>query len=372
MTSGLGKSALLVTFAVIGFSGCKNAPYCEALGACGGDLLKGAPNNASGLPSREWAINNIGNPRTDICEDQLELPATPLALVRQPPVPANVRPPDNVTADWCSNIVFKPDGSLAQFLVWSPPVPVKVGRLDMSADPDSNYRGSYAMQFTFEQPFSISISETCLTSQGIRVACPVVGRQIGAFLAPEANIYDFRCYDPADGEGGCQCDYDLTFIGGPNGRWYSGQGNTTINFFDDSYAPPATADYCLNGNGSLDLTGHAGTDLFNEKTLRTMHLSPPACTDGIKDGDETGVDCGGSCNACAQCANGLTGVDCTCTDGVKDGDETGIDCGGSCLGVLCDPSPSDPNNIKAACADGKQEKWEEGVDCGGPCKSLCN
>lgn len=46
---------------------------------------------------------------------------------------------------------------------------------------------------------------------------------------------------------------------------------------------------------------------------------PATCTDGIQNGDETGVDCGGDCAACA-----------TCTDGIQNGDETGVDCGGSC------------------------------------------
>lgn len=47
--------------------------------------------------------------------------------------------------------------------------------------------------------------------------------------------------------------------------------------------------------------------------------SSASCFDGIKNGDETGVDCGGSCVACP-----------TCDDGIQNGDETGIDCGGSC------------------------------------------
>ena len=48
----------------------------------------------------------------------------------------------------------------------------------------------------------------------------------------------------------------------------------------------------------------------------------PTCTDGIQNGDETGVDCGGS--SCSPCT-----VAPTCTDGIQNGDETGIDCGGS-------------------------------------------
>lgn len=43
----------------------------------------------------------------------------------------------------------------------------------------------------------------------------------------------------------------------------------------------------------------------------------PTCTDGIQNGDETGVDCGGSCAACP-----------TCTDGIMNGEEEGVDCGG--------------------------------------------
>ncbi len=52
-----------------------------------------------------------------------------------------------------------------------------------------------------------------------------------------------------------------------------------------------------------------------------------SCFNGIQDGDETGVDCGGSCVPCA-----------TCDDGIKNGQETGIDCGGPdcepCTGIV--------------------------------------
>ncbi|KAH8739746.1 gigantic extracellular protein [Cryptosporidium ryanae] len=50
-----------------------------------------------------------------------------------------------------------------------------------------------------------------------------------------------------------------------------------------------------------------------------MRCSPPTCDDGIQNGDESGIDCGGSCeNHCRSCF-----------DGVKNGDETGVDCGGT-------------------------------------------
>ncbi len=55
--------------------------------------------------------------------------------------------------------------------------------------------------------------------------------------------------------------------------------------------------------------------------------SAPAdeCHDRVRDGDETGVDCGGSCGACPV-------ANPTCSDGVRDGLETDVDCGWNCGG----------------------------------------
>lgn len=59
----------------------------------------------------------------------------------------------------------------------------------------------------------------------------------------------------------------------------------------------------------------------------TSRTGNAACFNGVQDGDETGVDCGGSCLPCP-----------TCDDGVKNGDEDGIDCGGTacapCEGLI--------------------------------------
>jgi len=70
----------------------------------------------------------------------------------------------------------------------------------------------------------------------------------------------------------------------------------------------------------------------------------PTCDDGVQNGDETGIDCGGDCLACP-----------TCSDGIQNGDETGIDCGGT----ICD--------ICETCDDGIQNGTETGIDCGGEC-----
>ena len=68
----------------------------------------------------------------------------------------------------------------------------------------------------------------------------------------------------------------------------------------------------------------------------------PQCTDQIRNGDETGLDCGGGCGRCnlgegcrvdADCDGLCVGGVCTppvCENGVKDPGETDVDCGGGC------------------------------------------
>lgn len=78
--------------------------------------------------------------------------------------------------------------------------------------------------------------------------------------------------------------------------------------------------------------------------------SGPTCSDGVQNGNETGIDCGGSnCDPCVSC-----------NDGIQNGSETGVDCGGS----NCAPCVS--------CNDGIQNGNETGIDCGGSDCAPCN
>jgi hypothetical protein len=122
----------------------------------------------------------------------------------------------------------------------------------------------------------------------------------------------------------------------------------------------------------------------------------PTCTDGLKNGSETDVDCGGSvCGKCADdkgCANGsdceskvCTGGTCiapSCSDTVKNGAETDADCGGGmcgacavdkgcvvdgdCLGGVCMGG-----KCAATCTDGVKDGDESDVDCGGATCGKC-
>ncbi len=120
---------------------------------------------------------------------------------------------------------------------------------------------------------------------------------------------------------------------------------------------------------------------------------PPPCTNGVKDGDETDVDCGGQCTHCAAGAACAVDADCaskacdpiartcmtfTCADGRMDGDETDVDCGGSCgmcpLGATCAVDYDCASNacdafsfrcVADQCVDNRKEGLETDVDCGG-------
>ena len=121
------------------------------------------------------------------------------------------------------------------------------------------------------------------------------------------------------------------------------------------------------------------------------------CSDCAKNGDETDVDCGGSCKACQDGQACVVAADClsgvciagacaraTCSDHVKNAAESDVDCGGGgdqrspcerCVagqacgdGTDCESSVCAGGVCQAAtCADGIKNGTETYTDCGGSC-----
>lgn len=120
------------------------------------------------------------------------------------------------------------------------------------------------------------------------------------------------------------------------------------------------------------------------------------CTDMTKNIGESDVDCGGvECAPCADYGGCNVGSDCDsnvcspslktcepalCVDGVKNGEETSVDCGGpSCakkcaegtgciLHADCDSNVCGGGTcLKPTCGDGVKNGAEVGLDCGGVC-----
>ena len=91
--------------------------------------------------------------------------------------------------------------------------------------------------------------------------------------------------------------------------------------------------------GTLGLLGLTGTESKKKKKKKQRRPTtqvpispppPPPCANGIKDGSETDVDCGGACPRCADGRNCATTRDCAsgyCNGGTCIACNTGSGCG---------------------------------------------
>ena len=157
---------------------------------------------------------------------------------------------------------------------------------------------------------------------------------------------------------------------------------------------------CQLGQGCIfDTDCQSQSCMSNRCTNPTLNT----CTDGVIDGGESDVDCGGKqCPTCGVGRHCFTNLDCasgfcaqgfcqiqtsSCTNGIQDGFETDIDCGGGqcpacAIGRRC-VSPKDCQSFNCmqgicgnanSCFDGVRNGFETDVDCGGgqcaPCANF--
>ncbi|MBI2664004.1 hypothetical protein HYX10_01540 [Candidatus Woesearchaeota archaeon] len=117
-----------------------------------------------------------------------------------------------------------------------------------------------------------------------------------------------------------------------------------------------------------------------------------ACKNGLQDGDESDVDCGGSCGKCDIEKKCESNEDClhnfcfegqcsagSCSDGFQNQDETDADCGGICdactAGSKCSQNADCETNYcaekicisRGPCYNNELDSGETDVDCGGAC-----
>jgi hypothetical protein len=117
-----------------------------------------------------------------------------------------------------------------------------------------------------------------------------------------------------------------------------------------------------------------------------------SCSNSVKDGTETAIDCGGSCQRCQAGISCNVNTDCasnfcnaakqceatSCTDQIQNGFETAIDCGGLACGrcalnKTCIANSDCVSNFcnsqglceATSCTDKIQNGFETDVDCGG-------
>lgn len=337
---GVGIAVLALLASVL--PGCTTPQRCEALGRCGGELVP------AGKTQETWVATGATT-----CIDEIQPPVIPVSISLQPAQQAGKKATGNQTADWCSTLLIKPDGSLSFAPFYTSLVlPMKQAELQFRAD------GTYFGHFITEEAQHIAFPAACRVAQGVDFSCAELGRHVNDAIRSESNVKNMRCYD--DGEDGCMCDFLLQLFTGVQGAYGAQDG--VIGFYDSqsSHLPPTPADYCASAD-TFELTGHDGQELFNKLGLRTITFHHTSCTDGLQDADEDGVDCVDP----KKRAMGMLGPDAcpndctaTCSDGVQNHGETGVDCGGPCADFC-------------ACFNGVQDPWEEGPDCGGPCSLAC-
>jgi hypothetical protein len=148
---------------------------------------------------------------------------------------------------------------------------------------------------------------------------------------------------------------------------------------------------------AVNIVGLSSAHMQSNGVTIDVEKMPGQCEDGVKDADETDLDCGGICPGCLDGAVCEVNTDCVsgycndgicavsaCDDAVKNGNETDADCGGGgCLpcaaGKACVQNTDcvtgscnfgkcgDPDG----CADGVLGGTETDIDCGGACPVKC-
>jgi hypothetical protein len=150
-----------------------------------------------------------------------------------------------------------------------------------------------------------------------------------------------------------QCD--PTVSGACTGGWTCDKGKCVPPTCTNGVKDFGETDVDCGGLDCLpcgtDLKCLGAPDCFSGICIATTKTcAAPMCNDNVQNGQETDIDCGGPiCAKCAPTNHCRAPLDCTskvckpgppgtpdvcqapsCTDGVQNGDETGVDCGGSC------------------------------------------
>ncbi|MBL4683805.1 MAG: hypothetical protein JKY37_04390 [Nannocystaceae bacterium] len=211
---------------------------------------------------------------------------------------------------------------------------------------------------------------------------------VGSVLA--GSVWVSGCADPCTDDGLLQEDN-----GNCPAATGAGTDSDSIGTTDGADATATETDPDSSGSASAE---GSGTDTGTDTGPATDTGAEPSCDNEMQDGDETDVDCGGSCETkcdtgegcggATDCQSGVCGDDdtCeapTCDDGVQNGDETDVDCGGgdcdACPpGGACEDAGDCESGVceggvclPPACDDRVQNGGETDLDCGSECGATC-
>ena len=174
-------------------------------------------------------------------------------------------------------------------------------------------------------------------------------KTVGALLVASVSLSLFAAIAACNTGGDATSDPqtgDMPVVGNPNGKGAGGQcavGNDCKSGVCN--AAKCTAPATDVGHGC------AGPNDCESKVCTAGACQAASTTDGVKNGDETDIDCGGAtastprcadtkaCGASTDCTSGVCDpatkkcAKPTATDGVKNADESDVDCGGTLTGA---------------------------------------
>ncbi len=134
----------------------------------------------------------------------------------------------------------------------------------------------------------------------------------------------------------------------------------------DAGAPDAARDAARDA--AVDTAPEASPDAAPADSAAVDTAPDPSCRDGVQNGDESDVDCGGSCDPCitgapcnrgGDCVSRVCGMDglCAapaCDDGIRNGGESDVDCAGDCPACEeCRGCTDDAHCARGRCVSGR-------------------
>lgn len=279
-------------------AGCTQEPLCPELDSCGGPVPVGSWVLAPGHPS---CIEDLYVQSKDPRLFAGEVPSARMPVV------------EAAAWDWCYLLVTSGDVKIQAkqptFFYESGPI----GRATLTYEAmDGTGHGRYSLGAARTGTYAMDFPAVCMRAFGAMDGRPALD-ETGAPAGPpvgvckqlqpliraagigEGSYPNVTCDPIPDDPAGCRCLFDVSETGGSSGSYRLLDDKTIMHFPVANF--PQKATFCNKG-GSLELTGADGAYLFGVPGLRTLDLQKPIidpCANGVQDGGETGVDCGGSC-----------------------------------------------------------------------------
>jgi hypothetical protein len=205
-----------------------------------------------------------------------------------PPQPNPVVAQQTTSGDWCSSLVYNPDGTVTNANLWHDAPELVSGTLKFF-DTDHSY--TTALKFsTMNLATNLThFAPRCLVANGGNPTCDQLAAGLTMFYMPQSatvppNFANIACTTASDS--GCDCTYVYEVDVADQGNWAIDATDQTTLLQDSmvftyngvvaaGQSPASTlhTKFCAE-NGGLELSGDRGGSLFGLLGLRTMVLGP--------------------------------------------------------------------------------------------------